>query len=56
MVDKLGQALKASSPDAKAIGELSAAIGNEICMKCHLVHIPAASAKARWEAFAELLK
>ncbi len=56
LVDKLGEALKASPPDAKAIGELSGAIGNEICMKCHLVHVPAASAKERWEVFADLLK
>lgn len=56
LVDQLGQALKASPPDAKAIGELSGAIGNEICMKCHLVHVPAASTKERWEAFADLFK
>jgi len=56
MVDQLGQALKASPPDAKAIGDLSGAIGNEICMKCHLVHVPAASAKERWEAFAALFE
>jgi hypothetical protein len=56
LVDKLGEALKASPPDAQAIGELSGAIGNETCMKCHLVHVPAASAKARWEAYADLLK
>lgn len=56
MVDKLGQAIKASPPDAKAIAELSGAIGNETCMKCHLVHVPAAATRQRWEVFAELFK
>lgn len=56
LVDKLGGALKASPPDAKVIGELSGAIGNEICMKCHLVHVPAASAKTREQVFADLFK
>ena len=56
LVDQLGQALKASPPDAQAIGELSGAIGNEVCMKCHLVHVPAASAKQRLDVFGDLLK
>ena len=56
MVDKLGQALKASPPDAKAIAELGGAIGNETCMKCHLVHVPAAATRERWAVFADLFK
>lgn len=56
LVDQLGQALKASSPDAQEVGELSGAIGNEVCMKCHLVHVPAASARMREKVFADLFK
>jgi cytochrome c556 len=56
LVDQLGQALKASPPDAQSIIDLSGAIGNEVCMKCHLVHVPAASARAREAAFADLFK
>jgi cytochrome c556 len=56
MVDQLGQALAADAPDAQAIGQLSGGIGNESCFKCHLVHLPAAHTKARWEAFADLFK
>ncbi len=56
LVDQLGSALSATSPDAAAIGNLSGAIGNEICLKCHLVHLQAQSAKDTWEANADLLK
>ncbi|MBI2836150.1 MAG: hypothetical protein HYX85_00450, partial [Chloroflexi bacterium] len=56
LVDELGKALEAQTPDAKKIGELSGAIGNESCMKCHLVHFPAPNTKARWEQFADALK
>ncbi len=56
MVDQLGQALAADAPDAQVIGQLSGGIGNESCLKCHLVHFPAAHTKARWEAFADLFK
>jgi hypothetical protein len=49
-VIKLGNALQSSSPDMKLISDLSQLIGNENCIKCHLVHIPAAYAKARWKA------
>lgn len=56
MVDELGKVLAADKPDAKKVEELSGAIGNESCMKCHLVHLPAANTKARWEKFADALK
>jgi len=56
LVDQLGSALSATPPDAAAIGSLSGAIGNEICLKCHLVHLQAQSAKDTWEANADLLK
>ena len=56
MVDQVGKALEATPPDAQAIEQLNGAIGNESCMKCHLVHFPAANTKARWETFADLFK
>ena len=56
MVDSLGKALAATTTDAVAIGGLNAAIGNEICLKCHLVHLQAQSAKDTWAANANLLK
>ncbi len=56
LVDQLGEALSADQPDPEMIGQLSGAIGNEGCMKCHLVHIPPTRIKQQWEAFADLLK
>lgn len=56
LVDQLGQALSATPPDGKAIENLSGAIGNEICLKCHLVHLPAQSAKDSWEKNKDLFK
>lgn len=56
MIDQLGQALSAKQPDAKAIGDLAGAIGNEICLKCHLVHLQAQNAKDTWEQFKDVLK
>lgn len=47
MIDKLGQALEASPVDVKQVGKISQGIGMESCFKCHLVHVPAASAQAR---------
>ncbi|NIS61895.1 MAG: hypothetical protein GTO13_14710 [Proteobacteria bacterium] len=49
LLDKLGQALAGSSVDPKVVGTLSQGIGMESCLKCHLVHIPAAYAKFQWE-------
>jgi hypothetical protein len=56
MIDQLGQVLSESSPDAQAIEQLSGGIGNESCMKCHLVHFPAAHSKERWEKLADVFE
>ena len=48
LIEKLGQALSASSIDPKLVGELGMGIGHESCFKCHLVHVPAAAAKLQW--------
>lgn len=56
LIDQLGKAISATPPDAKAVEQLSGAIGNESCMKCHLVHFPAAQAHERWESLDKLLK
>jgi len=53
VVAQLGEVLQSGAPDPQQIGELSGAIGDGSCMECHLVHVPAASAKARWDAFAD---
>jgi hypothetical protein len=49
LIDDLGKALDSSEINLKEVGELSEKIGTESCFKCHLVHAPAALAKARWE-------
>jgi hypothetical protein len=49
MIDKLGSTLKSAAPDMKLAGNLSRQIGSKSCIKCHLVHIPAAYAKSQWE-------
>ena len=49
LVSKLGTELQAESPDMQVIGQLSQQIVTENCLKCHLVHLPAAYAKARWK-------
>jgi hypothetical protein len=56
LVDQLGEALQAAQPDPEAIGALTGAIGNESCMKCHFVHIPAAAAQTQAEIFADLFE
>ncbi|RQW03363.1 MAG: hypothetical protein EH225_07260 [Calditrichaeota bacterium] len=45
MIDKLGQVLSTSPVDPEEIGTISKGIGMESCFKCHLVHVPAASAQ-----------
>ncbi len=55
MIDQLGKALAATTPDPQAIGQLSGAIGNE-CLKCHWVHYPAQNSKELLEKAAELSK
>jgi len=47
LIEKLGQAIENPSTDPKTAVELIQRIGMESCFKCHLVHVPAALAKAR---------
>jgi hypothetical protein len=56
MVDQLGQALESPAPNSQTVQQLSGAIGNESCLKCHLVHFPAQYSKDTWEQFKDILK
>jgi hypothetical protein len=56
LVEQMGQALSASPPDVPAVMNLSGAIGNGICLSCHLVHFPAQVAKDTWSSFKAVLK
>lgn len=56
MVDNLGKELSSAIPDPKKVGDIVGAIGNESCMKCHLVHLPAQNRKNQWDTFKDLLK
>jgi len=47
MIAKLDETLKAPAPDPEVVGSLVQGIGMESCFKCHLVHIPAATAQMR---------
>jgi cytochrome c556 len=47
MVDAYGRSLTAKPADAKRAQGAMMAVGNEVCFKCHLVHMPAALSKAR---------
>ncbi|MBI2854321.1 MAG: hypothetical protein HYX87_05295 [Chloroflexi bacterium] len=55
IVDQLGEALQ-GTPDMQKVGQLTGAIGNESCMKCHLVHFPAQNRKDQWERFEGLFR
>jgi len=46
LLEELGQALSAPEPAAETVAPLLQRIGQESCSKCHLVHVPAAMAKA----------
>jgi len=48
LIKKLGKAVNAKSVDPRQIEKFSIAIGNESCLKCHLVHVPAAYAMHQW--------
>lgn len=48
MVQQLGALLESDIPDATQAIELGQRIGAESCSKCHLVHAPAAMARASW--------
>jgi hypothetical protein len=56
LVDQLGKALSATPPDGKAVGDLAGAIGNNICLGCHLVHLPAQVTKDTWAQYRGILK
>ena len=56
MVDNLGKEISSATPDPKKVGDLIGVVGNESCMKCHLVHLPAQSTKDRWNAVGDLFK
>lgn len=53
-VDQLGLALR-GTPDANSAAQLAEAVENEVCVSCHLVHVPAQNRKDQWEAFKDLL-
>jgi cytochrome c556 len=53
MLDQLGEALNASAVEPKVVEELSQGIAKKSCAGCHLVHMPAAFAKERWEHWEE---
>ncbi len=55
VVDQLGQALQ-GKPDPQKVGQLLGAIGNDICMDCHLVHMPAQNRKDQWQTLSDVLK
>ena len=56
LVNQLGTALNASTPDPTAITNLTQAIGNGICVNCHLVHLPAQTTKDIWDKYGKLFK
>jgi hypothetical protein len=56
LINQMGQALTANRPDAAAIGNLSGAIGNAICLNCHLVHLPAQNTKDLWTLYGQIVK
>jgi hypothetical protein len=55
MIKELGIALDHSVPDADRIEKLNMAIGNEGCLKCHYVHMPAVFARQQWKHFEEVV-
>ena len=54
IIKELGTALDAPVPDENTIRELSLAIGNEGCLKCHYVHMPAVLARQQWKNYQEI--
>jgi cytochrome c556 len=56
LIDQMGQALAKTPPDAATITNLSGAIGNAICLNCHLVHLPGQVAKDSWSQNSALFK
>jgi hypothetical protein len=56
MIDQLNKAFAATPPDTTTITNLSGAIGNNICLSCHLIHVPAQNAKDTWTTYSNILK
>ena len=56
LVEQMGQALAADPPDVNAVMGLSGAVGMDICMNCHLVHMPAQTTKDIWSTYAKVIK
>ncbi len=56
MINQMSKALSTTPPDGKAVGDLAGAIGNEVCLKCHLVHLPAQQTKDLWDQYKDVLK
>jgi hypothetical protein len=50
LVRGMGTALESNPPDADRVMELAQRIGEEACMRCHMVHLPAALAQLRFAA------
>jgi mono/diheme cytochrome c family protein len=43
------QEIRSEAPNPKSIEQLGQLIGQEMCFKCHLVHVPATYAKSVWQ-------
>ena len=56
MIAEIGKAIDANPPDGNTLQQLLGAVGQESCMKCHLVHMASFNTKARWQTFGELFK
>src|SRR3990172_3267936 len=54
LIDELSRMLNQQAVDPAKLEQVGMKIGNEICGKCHLVHVPAAYAKRQWEKLAEI--
>lgn len=53
-VDNLEEAVRAEVPDMNAAFQFAQLIGDEMCFKCHLVHVPAAYARPVWKEVEDL--
>lgn len=54
LIKELGIALDDSAPDLDRIEKLNMAVGNEGCLKCHYVHMPAVFARQQWKQFEQI--
>lgn len=53
-VDNLEEVVRAEVPDMNAAFQIVQLIGDEMCFKCHLVHVPAAYARPVWDEVDDL--